>query len=290
MSSSRQPDHSGDLGSSSDPTSTVDFQELCAIVHGASGIMIDENKRQLVKARLRQRLQETGAGTLSGYLEMLRSDPTGVETSILLDLISTNVTSFFREQHHFDHLVRVALPESQAVERQEPMRIWSAACSSGEEPYSIAMSLAEELGADRARRFLILATDISTRMVSRAREGRYPSTSLASVPQAVRERWFESEEDEEFRVAWALRDRVRVNHLNLLESWPMKKKFSAIFCRNVLIYFNHATCQRLINRFWDQLYPGGYLYIGHSESLSNLNHEFEYAGPTIYRRPAGGDE
>lgn len=290
MNSSRRLDPSGDSGPSLDSASAVDFQELCAIVHGASGIMIDENKRQLVKARLRQRLQETGAGNLSGYLEMLRADPTGVETSILLDLISTNVTSFFREQHHFEHLVDVALPESSAIDQREPMRIWSAACSSGEEPYSIAMSLANKLGVDRARRFLILATDISTRMVARAREGRYPSASLDSVPQAIRERCFESCGVEEHRVAKALRDRVRVNHLNLLESWPMKKQFSAIFCRNVLIYFDRATCQKLINRFWDQLYPGGYLYIGHSESLSQLNHAFEYAGPTIYRRPAGGDE
>ncbi|MEM9379678.1 MAG: protein-glutamate O-methyltransferase CheR [Planctomycetota bacterium] len=264
---------------------SVDFDELCEIVRRASGIKIDASKESLVHARLRKRLNETGARDVSGYLRMLRADSTGEETAVLLDLISTNVTSFFREQHHFDHLAKVALPAHQASGSSEPMRVWSAACSSGEEPYSIAMTLADRLGEDRLRRFLILATDISTRMVAAASRGSFESSALVPVRRDWRETWFQSDGDESLRVEWRLRDRVRARHLNLLDAWPMKRTFSAIFCRNVLIYFDQPTCQQLVRRFWDQLAPGGFLYIGHSESLSQLDHGFEYAGPTIYRRP-----
>ena len=282
----RAPVHAHEAAAPAPPrASSVDFEELCEIVRRASGIKIDASKETLVHARLRQRLNETGARNVSGYLQMLRADATGRETAILLDLISTNVTSFFREQHHFDHLAKVALPAHQASGSPDPMRVWSAACSSGEEPYSIAMTLADRLGEDRLRRFLILATDISTRMVARSERASFASAALVPVRRDWRETWFEADGAEDRRVVWKLRDRVRSRHLNLLDPWPMKRSFSAIFCRNVLIYFAQPTCQRLVQRFWDQLAPGGYLYIGHSESLSQLSHGFEYAGPTIYRRP-----
>ena len=264
------------------------FHELCELIHKASGIKIDEGKRQLVKSRLQGRIRESGSASFEEYMARLKSDTTGQETSILVDLISTNVTNFFREQHHFDHLVHTALKDHQNKERPEMMRIWSSACSSGQEPYSIAMSLAEALGEERLRRFLILATDISTRMVRQADRGLYAGSSMTSVPSAHKDKWFDGQGDGTYRVSRFLRDRVRARHLNLLCPWPMKRSFDVIFCRNVLIYFDQPTCQRIIRRFWDQLRPGGYLYIGHSESLSQLDHRFDYVGPTVYQRPEEG--
>ena len=262
-----------------------DFHELCELIHSASGIKLDEGKQQLVKSRLHGRILEAGVANLTEYVRALKADTTGNETSMLVDLISTNVTSFFREQHHFEHLVKVAWQEKLDHGRPEVMRIWSSACSSGEEPYSIALSLAQELGEEHLGRFLILATDISTRMVAHADRGVYEDRTTATVPTLLRREWFQPEGPGEVRVDRRLRARVRARHLNLMGPWPMKRPFDVIFCRNVLIYFDTPTRQRLIDRFYRQLQPGGYLYIGHSESLSQLQHGFEYTGPTIYRKP-----
>lgn len=264
-----------------------DFVALCTLVHRASGIKIDGNKRALVDARLRHRLVELGLPNLGTYLEFVGGDASGRELEILLDLISTNVTSFFRERHHFEHLAREVLANHLKPGLTGPLRIWSAACSSGEEPYSIALSLANALGPTQLNRFLILASDLSSRMVDRAAAGIFPSEALSPVPAHWRATWFKAVGTEDRQVVPRLRERVRARRLNLLAPWPMQRSFSAIFCRNALIYFDEPTRQRLVERFWDQLAPGGYLYIGHSESLSMLNHRFEYAGPTIYRRPQG---
>ena len=271
-----------------EPKASAEFLELCDLIHRVSGIKLDNGKRQLVRSRLSTHLRESGDQSLADYMARLRDDRSGSETSMLVDLISTNVTSFFREQHHFEHLAGTVLEERHATGRSDVFRAWSAASSSGEEPYSIAMTLAQALGSDKLRRFLILATDISTRMVERAEQGSFDMRALATVRPERRNRWFDSDGDGGGRVKQGLRDRVRARHLNLMGPWPMKKRFDVIFCRNVLIYFDQPTIQRLIHRFHDQLEPGGYLYIGHSESLSQIEHPFEYAGPTIYRRPHAG--
>ena len=262
-----------------------DFGELCELIHRASGIKLDSGKKQLVRSRLRQRMLERGATSIGSYVHLLKTDTSGEETSRLVDLISTNVTSFFREPHHFDHLVKHVLGEHRTSGRVDALRVWSAACSSGQEPYSAAIALAEALGMERLRRFLILATDISTKMVSHAHEGIYSTSSLQSMRADLRAKWFQPLDAERSQLDWSLRGRVRARHLNLMDRWPMTKPFDVIFCRNALIYFDEPTVTRLAERFWQQLRPGGFLYIGHSESLAQIPNRFEYVAPTVYRRP-----
>ena len=263
----------------------AEFQTLRGLLQDASGIKLGNEKRSLVQARLSGRMKTVGAPNFAGYLERVRTDSSGGELRTLIDLLSTNVTSFFREPHHFEHLKNTFL--AQRLESGEPdtIRVWSSACSSGEEPYTIGFTLASVLGEARMRRFLVLATDISTRMVRTAHQATYHQSQIDRVPAGLRVKCLEKVGIEHYRVRHSVRDRVRVRRLNLLEKWPMKKDFDVIFCRNALIYFDQETQQMLAKRFFSKLKPGGYFYIGHSESLSGLQHDFEYVGPTIYQRP-----
>ena len=214
----------------------------------------------------------------------MQADASGRELNTLIDLLSTNVTSFFRESHHFDHLRDDFLAPRLADGDPSVMRVWSAACSSGEEPYSIAMTFANTLGVERLRRFLVLATDISHRMVAHARQATYEKHQLDTVPLKMRSDWTTPQSDGRYSISHSLKDRVQANRLNLLERWPITKEFDVIFCRNALIYFDQALQQQLVRRFHNQLRPGGYFYIGHSESLTGLDHQFEFVKPTIYRK------
>lgn len=265
-------------------TSAVD--RLRELVGRHSGIRLGADKQQLLLARLGRHMRRLGQETLEAYLEYVEADRSGQELVQLLDSVTTNVTSFFREPHHFAHLVKAARAEWSAENSPEGIRIWSSACSSGQEPFSILMALEKELGAAEMRRFLVLATDLSQRMLARCEQALYSQNETRQIEPMDRQRWFESVPSvRAHRVVSALRHRVRFRHLNLLGPWPMKKPFHAVFCRNVIIYFDRPTQARLIERFHDQLLPGGYLYIGHSESLSGFQHRFEFVAPTIYRRP-----
>jgi chemotaxis protein methyltransferase CheR len=208
----------------------------------------------------------------------------------MINALTTNLTSFFREAHHFEHLRAVALPEiaRAAVEHNRRLRLWSSACSSGEEPYSMAISLLAsgvDLGGWDVR---ILASDLDTNMLARAQEGQYKGEALRSVPAEQRARYFERvrEADDRFGVKPAVRRLITFKQLNLLEAWPMRGPFDVIFCRNVLIYFDAPTKARLVQRFVEILRPSGWLYLGHSESLLGGPAELEAVGRTTYRRTA----
>ena len=265
------------------------YTALTEFLHTHCGIKLADSKKSLVQARLGKRLDELDCPDLTEYLRFVQSDHEGQEISTLVDLLSTNVTSFFREPHHFDHLRDHVLTRVKR-ERASPLklRVWSAACSSGEEPYSIAMCLGENLSSVDFQSSLVLATDISTRMLKRANEGVYREQSLESMPLSSRERWFTSVRngrDTEYRVRPELSQRVRVRRLNLIKDWPMRGPFDAIFCRNVLIYFDGPTREALIQRFSRLLRPGGTLYVGHAESLTGIQHDLEFLAPTTYGRP-----
>jgi chemotaxis protein methyltransferase CheR len=265
-------------------TTTVD--RLRELVGRHSGIRLGADKQQLLLARLGRRMRQLAQETLDEYLAYVESDSSGAELACLLDAVTTNVTSFFREPHHFAHLVKHAQAHWRAVDEPEGIRIWSSACSSGQEPFSILMSLEKRLGAAELRRFLVLGTDLSHRMLARCERAQYSGAEVRPIEAMDRQRWFEAAPDGRGqRVVSGLRARARFRHLNLLGAWPMKKRFHAIFCRNVIIYFDRPTQERLVERFHDQLLPGGHLYIGHSESLSGFKHRFEFVAPTIYRRP-----
>ncbi|WP_082190356.1 CheR family methyltransferase [Frateuria defendens] len=269
----------------------AEFRFLREFVHRHCGIALSEQKRQLVQGRLQRRLRALGLKDYAAYCELLRNDPVG-ELGELASAISTNVTAFFREAHHYELIERELLPQWLAHKRraEDRLRIWSAGCSTGEEPYALAMVLAEALAhTGSAVDAKILATDLSPQALSVAREGVYPLDRLGGVGEARRRRWFlrgEGEYEGYAQVHPRLRELVSVLPLNLLHEWPMQGPFDAIFCRNVVIYFDQPTKQRLFARYADLLSPGGYLFLGHSESMLGLSDAFELIGRTVYRKRA----
>jgi chemotaxis protein methyltransferase CheR len=264
------------------------FGVICSLVREHSGIKLATGKEELVKARVGKRLRNLNMASLEEYLAYLHNGRGGEELSNLLDAISTNVTSFFREPDHFDYLRNTVLPHVAAGTRgRGQLRIWSAGCSSGEEPYSIGIHLCEgiqNLGAWDAR---ILATDLSLDMLERARQGIYEEQKLKGVPAPLRSRYFQQLRDGQqqgYRVCDRVRQMVHVAQLNLMGPWPMKGPFDVIFCRNVMIYFDKPTQRQLVQRFGELLAPAGTLFLGHSESLTGNRDDFRHVRSTIYQR------
>ncbi len=267
----------------------AEFQYLRAFVLEHCGIALGEQKRQLVQGRLLRRLRALGLSNFRGYCELLRSDPHS-ELGELASAISTNVTSFFREAHHYDLLTDELLPRWLQQKRRDGdrLRIWSAGCSTGEEPYALAMVLAEALErSDGTLDAKILATDLSPQALESARKGVYSLERLSGISEERCQRWMLRGTGEYEGLACVhprLRELVTIEPLNLLHPWPMSGPFDAIFCRNVVIYFDQPTKQRLFRRYADLLPAGGYLFLGHSESLHGINDQFELIGRTVYRK------
>jgi chemotaxis protein methyltransferase CheR len=259
-----------------------EFDAVRALVQHVAGISLARGKEGLVRSRLAPRLRTLGLADFRSYLDHIERDASGAELVQLIDLITTNKTSWFREVEHFELLQREFTRR-----RGEGLRIWSAGCSSGEEPYTIAIVAREVLGA-MAGDMRLLATDLSTRILRRAREARYRRQDLADVPPQLAARHFTrtAGDGDLYQVVDATRALVRFARLNLMGDWPMRGPFDVIFCRNVMIYFDRPTQQRLVERFAALLAPGGYLFVGHSESLTALDHDLKYVQPAVYRRPA----
>ena len=267
-----------------------DFNELCSFVHEVAGINLTEAKSELVRARLSKRMRSLNIFDLGDYLRYVKEEQTQDELITMLDSLSTNLTSFFREKAHFDFVKGTILPEITARAKKGgdvSVRIWSAGCSTGEEPYTLALCLLEQLPNPRRFTPKILASDISTRVLQTAQEGVYHEDRVLAIPKVLLHRYFEKV-TEKGRKFYAVRNElkqiVRFRHLNLMEGWPMKRQFDFVFCRNTMIYFDKPTQSRLVNRFYDQIKSGGYLILGHSESLTGTTHKFQYIKPTIYRK------
>jgi chemotaxis protein methyltransferase CheR len=268
----------------------TEFAFLCSFVYKHCGIVLGEHKRQLVQGRLARRLRALKLRGFDAYVELLCRDPQS-ELGELASAISTNVTAFFREMHHYDLLVDELLPHWLEAKRSGgKLRIWSAGCSTGEEPYALAMVLAEALersGSNVDAR--ILATDLSPQALEVARRGEYPLDRLGGVSEARRNRWFLRGEGAFEGLACIhprLRELVSIQPLNLLHEWPMRGPFDAIFCRNVVIYFDKPTKQKLFERYAGLLEQGSYLFLGHSESMYGLSDAFDLVGRTVYRKNA----
>jgi chemotaxis protein methyltransferase CheR len=267
----------------------AEFGFLSDLIRAKSGIHLGEMKLDLLEARLGKRLRALGIPKVRDYLRVLREDPGGEELERLVDVVTTNKTDFFREAGHFDHLLERVLPDhlrSARAAAGEPLRVWSAACSSGEEAYSLAMVLQEALGP--GGRFKILATDISSRMLRRAMDGAFTAAQLAPVPRRLRDAYFEPCPDADgrvFRAGGALRAAVQFNRFNLADpgQYVFSNPFDAIFCRNVLIYFDRPTQEGVVASLAGQLAPGGVLYTGFSESLIGIRHSLKPAGASVYR-------
>lgn len=261
--------------------SDSEFKFLSELVSQHTGIVLADHKRDMVYSRLARRLRALGLQSFAEYCELVQGEQGGEEMGNLVNAITTNLTSFFREAHHFEHLKQqVITPLATKPERK--LRIWSSACSSGMEPYSIAMAMKSALPNIEKWDAKILATDIDTNMLRVGLKGEYAASEYKNISDIYQK--YVTKQDDKVHVADELKDLISFKYLNLLQAWPMKGEFDAIFCRNVVIYFDKPTQRKLFDRMADRLKPGGWLYIGHSENLNNVCNRFELCGRTIYRR------
>jgi chemotaxis protein methyltransferase CheR len=269
--------------------SNEDFKTLSKLAYEHAGIVLAESKRNLIYGRLSRRLRALKLTTFRDYRAYLMGGGGASEMQNFINSISTNLTKFFRESHHFDHFrSTVVVPFAGGRgHRSQRLRIWSAGCSTGEEPYTIAVILHKEMNDVARHDVRILATDIDTDVLGKAERGEYPANSVDDVPKAYRS-YFESAAEGErgpiVQVSQMVRSLIAFRQLNLLETWPFQGPFDAIFCRNVMIYFDGPTKAALVDRFIKKLIPGGWLYIGHSESLLGSHPGLKLMGRTIYRR------
>ncbi len=268
----------------------AEFRFMRDFVYQHLGISLGEHKRQLVQGRLARRLRALRLPDYAAYCELLRSEP-DAELGELASVISTNVTSFFREPHHYELLENELLPAWLKHKRRDGdrLRIWSAGCSTGEEPYALAMVLAEALEKHGASGIdaRILATDLSPQALEAASNGVYALDKLGGISEERRRRWMRRGSGQYEGYACVhprLRELVTVKPLNLLHDWPMRGPFDAIFCRNVVIYFDQPTKQKLFSRYAALLPAGGHLFLGHSESLHGISDDFDLIGRTVYRK------
>ncbi|HIB83669.1 MAG TPA: chemotaxis protein CheR [Chromatiaceae bacterium] len=265
------------------------FESLRKISNEHSGIVVTDDKFDMFYSRLSKRLRALNLTGFSEYCALLEKN-TGGEFTQFINAVTTNLTSFFREMHHFDY-VRAQLIPDLLRQRQdsEKIRIWSSGCSTGEEPYSIAMTVYEAAHSEISAGWdiRVLATDIDSDVLAKAESGVYTEDRVDRLNPVVTKRWFKSgtgENEGMVRVDQSLRDMISFKQLNLMKEWPMKGPLDAIFCRNVIIYFDQETKLKLVNRYADMLEVGGILVLGHSESLYQLTDRFELIGNTVYRR------
>jgi chemotaxis protein methyltransferase CheR len=261
-----------------------DFRRIAATLHAASGIALPESKATLVYSRLAKRLRTLGLESFRDYCALVSGAGGLDERQQMIVALTTNVTRFFREPHHFEHLKTQVLPPLLAAARRgAPVRIWSAGCSNGQEPYSIALTILALMPEAPEHDIRVLATDIDGQMIAEGRAGLYGAGVMAPVPGELRARWFEREGDD-WRASAPLKKLVVFNELNLMADWPMRRQFQAIFCRNVVIYFEEATQGRVFGRFLPLMGPDARLYIGHSERLcGEAAQRLETEGVTTYR-------
>ena len=264
----------------------AEFKRLREIVHARTGIALSEAKRELVYGRLARRLRKLKLQSFAEYCQLVETgEPAELEE--LTNAITTNLTSFFREGYHFEQLAAEALPQiesKRAATRR--LRLWSAGCSTGEEPYSLAVVLSEAMARLGNWDVKLLATDIDSKVVATAAEGVYAAERFKGVSAERIKKWFPPAAGRPgFSAASPeLKSLITFKQLNLLDPWPMKGPFDVIFCRNVVIYFDKATQRRLFDRMAELQEPGGWLFVGHSENLLNVTRRYKLVGRTVYRR------
>ena len=282
---------SGEAAPLTEDLSRADFERFAGLITQRLGIRMVEAKRTMLQGRLARRIRQLRLSGFEEYRHYLFHSPQGEEEFVhFADAVTTNKTDFFREPQHFDYLVKEALPalDGSLHSRLWVAKVWSAGCSSGEEAWTLAMVLSEYGKARPGFEFSILATDVSTRVLARAREATYPREAAEALPPALRQRYFLSSRDASLklvRVAPELRAKVTFEHLNFMDrAYGVKTVFEAIFFRNVMIYFDKPTQEAVVNRLCQHLRPGGYLFVGHSESLAGLAVPLRPAAVAVYRK------
>lgn len=281
-----------DLVSTSLQISDTEFNKFRDLVYQRAGINLHHGKKQLVQARLSRLLRQEGLHSFHDYYDLVLNDKTGNKLVELLDRISTNHTYFFREKDHLDFLTDTILSniiKSKKGADAREIRLWSAGCSSGEEPYSIAIKILEDGDLPSDIRLKILATDLSTKVIETAARGVYREDKLKNITPEMKRKYFQKGRDRSegfYRVIKPVRELITYRKFNLMDQFPFRRKFDVIFCRNVMIYFDRETQQRMVNKFTQYIQPGGYFIVGHSESLSGIQHQLQYIVPTIYKATA----
>jgi chemotaxis protein methyltransferase CheR len=268
------------------------FEAIASVAYNECGLKLDIEKKTMIQSRLRGRLKELGIPDFQTYSRLVNSSEGTNERRQMISALTTNVSNFFREKHHFDRLTQRILPALRSrVLSGHKLRIWSAGCSNGQEPYSIAMALSSFFPKIFELDVRILATDIDPKVVQFASVGRFPAKMLAGVDAAAVEQYFtldECQAEPVFTVQNELRQLIRFKELNLLAKWPMQGQFDVVFCRNVVIYFDLETQNRLWPRFCSVINPGGHMFLGHSERISNPEAMgFASVGPTTYLKLPG---
>lgn len=263
-----------------------EYIQLTGFIKTNYGINLGEGKKALLLSRLQKVLAEQQFESFTEYYGFLRRDATGKALSTLVDKVTTNHTYFMREPAHFSYLKDKLLPYFADTVKNRDLCTWSAGCSSGEEPYTLAMLMDDFFGSAKCLwNTQILATDLSARALSVAGAGVYSSEQIHPLPEKWKQNYFVRIDSEKSRVADRIKKEVVFRRLNLMDgAFPFKKKFHIIFCRNVMIYFDAADKKRLVNRFYELTQPGGYLFIGHSETIGRDESGYEYVSPSIYRR------
>jgi len=268
------------------PFTDKDFGYIRDLVAERTGIVLSDIKRDMVYSRVVRRIRKLDVNNFTEYCALLKS---GDEQEMVefTNAITTNLTSFFREPHHFEYLTKTLLPELKAKKKDRKIRVWSAGCSSGEEPYSIAMTLRDFFPHSSDWDIKILATDLDTQMVDRASKGVYKEERVTGIDKKHLKKWVRRGKgamEGNVKICNELRDMISFKQLNLMHDWPVKGPFDFMFCRNVVIYFNKETQKELFDRYANLLVPDAGLFIGHSESLHNVTDRFKSLGKTIYRK------
>ena len=271
--------------------STAQFREIAALAQERWGLDLTERKKTLVQSRLSKMLTRSTYTSISDYLDHLRTEANDEDMLVFFDLLSTNTTSFFREIEHFRYLEQHVYPRLAKAPRGTPVRIWSAACSNGSEPYTIGIHAHECLPNLASLDFRILATDLSNKVIQRARLAVYPEKAVDNLPKKILGTYFErrqmpdsAEGEYAYRVLDSVRSMVAIHRLNLMDPWPMKGPFNIIFLRNVMIYFNRPTREKLVRRMAGLLADDGLLIIGGAETLSGIDSGFRMIRPSIYSK------
>lgn len=266
-----------------------DFEKISRLVYEQCGIYLHEGKKELVKARLGKRLRAGNYKSFTDYYNYVTTEDGTAELITMLDSISTNLTSFFREESHFVRLRQIITSTSgRPVDRlgRHEFKIWSAGCSTGEEPYTLAITFVEATG-QMPLDVSILATDISTKVLKVAQSGIYHQEKIKNIAQPLLKKYFQIGTGKSagyVRIKDGLKKLISFQRFNLMEIFPSQNSYEVIFCRNVMIYFDKQTQNILVNKFYDSLKSGGYFFVGHSESLTGLKHQFQYVEPSVYKK------
>ncbi|WND02102.1 protein-glutamate O-methyltransferase [Temperatibacter marinus] len=274
--------------------SEKEFNELRDVVYDLTGIALKDNKREMLYSRLSKRLRQLNLKSFSAYITLLKGPKQQDELGHLVNAVTTNLTRFFRESHHYDHLQKVVIP--QIIARADkgnisPFLIWSAGCSSGMEAYSAAMVIYRHLPKKYHKLVKILATDIDTNMINTGKEACYQTKHKETLPLEYQKYFAQDSKDDKYsHIVEEVKKFVHFKYLNLLHKWPMTKNFDVIFCRNVMIYFDKPTRNTLVNRYKDQLLEDGYIYLGHAESLVGQEVDVKAIGKSIFQKFKTGEE